>query len=454
MSGDGWRLEVADADGEPWSLAVAGDTTDKGDPRALSVADPLADRLASADLALANLEAPVRSDADPVAKAGPTLESSREMPSILRSAGFDAATLANNHALDHGAEGLAATVAACDEVGLATCGAGETHDRALEPLERDVGGADVAVFDLCEREFGIADDDTPGAAWQNHPDVDERLASAVERHDAVVVVAHGGVERVPFSPPERRARFREFADLGVDAVVGHHPHVPQGWEVYRDTPILYSLGNFGFEMSDPHTQWGLVADLQFRGGALAAVDVVPIVCEDGTVSELEAGPLREERLAYLRRVSEITADDDRFPAHWQEVAERLLLGRFGHALRKSAGGTVLSFAGDPVRYLRKNGLWDEEARRGEMLVLLNLVRNESLNAALRTGLELRTEKTTDERTPTSRSETRHLLEYATGEDLYERPHRARVLFHALVDKLRREGRQSFRSFQQYLPALR
>jgi poly-gamma-glutamate synthesis protein (capsule biosynthesis protein) len=462
MIGTGWRIDLTEADadndsdasGESWSLVVAGDTSDRGDRGALSVADSLAERLASADVAVVNMEAPVRTDAEPSEKSGPTLESSLEVPPTLREAGFDAVTLANNHAMDYGAQGLAATLSACEDVGLDTLGADENHDLALAPLERSVGGTDLAVITVCEREFGIAGGDTPGTAWQNHPDVDDRLASAADRHEAVVVVAHGGIERVPFSPPERQARFREFIDLGADAVVGHHPHVPQGWEVYGGCPILYSLGNFAFEMSNPATQWGLLADLRFRGPTLAAVTVVPVVREGGTVSELRDEPLRRKRLSYLRRLSEITADTDRLRAHWQEVAERVFLGRLGHSLRKSTGATLLSLAGDPDRYLQKNGLWDDERRHGEMLVLLNLLRNESLNAVLRTALEVRTGETADERTPASRAETRRLLQQTMTEDLYGRPHRARVLVRALVDKLRRESRQSLRSLRRRLPIRR
>ena len=50
--------------------------------------------------------------------------------------------------------------------------------------------------------------------------------------------------------PETIARYRDFIDYGADGVIGTHPHCPQGWEVYKDKPIFYSLGNFLFNSKE------------------------------------------------------------------------------------------------------------------------------------------------------------------------------------------------------------
>ena len=447
-------LSVGDPDEAAWSMLVAGDATDRGDPSAFSVSGPLAARIEAADLSLVNVEAPVRAGADPAPKSGPTLESSPALPAFLAGTGFDAATLANNHVMDYGATGLAATLDACRDADLATCGAGDDHEAALAPLERTVDGTDVAVINVCEREFGIAGADASGAAWLNHPSVDDRIRDAAAANDAVVVVAHGGVEGVPFSPPGRRARFREFVDLGADAVIGHHPHVPQGWETYDGSPIVYSLGNFLFEMSNPSTRWGLAVELGFDGGTVVGADLLPVELVDGTLHPLGVGRSRNDHLSHLRRLAEITGDDDAHAAYWQETAERVFLARLGDALRGATGGTLLSALDDPGRYVRTDRTWDERKHRDEMLVLLNLTRNESLRAVIRTALELRTGTVEDSRTPAVRAEARQLLERTAEEPLYDRPHRARALAGALLSKFQREGSHVARTFRGHLSAFR
>ena len=62
--------------------------------------------------------------------------------------------------------------------------------------------------------------------------------------DILIVIIHAGAEDVPLPLPEWRSRYKELCDLGADVIIGHHPHVPQGWEEYKNSLIFYSLGNF------------------------------------------------------------------------------------------------------------------------------------------------------------------------------------------------------------------
>ena len=436
-----------------WSMFLAGDVVCRRDIDDVPITPLLTGRIERADLSVANLEAPVRTDASPMPKSGPTMEQSPTAPRMLGRAGFDAVTLANNHVVDYGEEGLAATTAACREAGLETVGAGEDREAALCPLVRSVGGTEVAVFSVCEREFGAAERDRPGTAWQSHPDVDDRISAAADRYDAVVVVSHGGIEEVPVPPPERRDRFHEFVDLGADAVVGHHPHVAQGWEVYEGRPMFYSLGNFYFEQTNPNTRWGLAVDLRFDGARPVAADLVPVELVDGTLHELGAERSRADRLAHLHRLAAVTSGPH-LEAYWQEVAERVFLARLGPAVQYSTGSSFLSLLRSPTRLLRKDGTWDADRRTRELLVLLNVTRNESLRSALTTALEVRTGDVVDRRTPEIQAETRELLERTAEQPMYDRPHEARSLFEALLGRLRREGRGSIDAVRTRLPSFR
>ncbi len=442
-------LDRGGGEGADGTLFVAGDAAVEEPPDGPLLTGPLADRAREADAALVNLEAPLPVG-EPAPKFGPVLTLDESGPPALAEAGVDAVTLANNHLMDFGEAGLDATTAACHDAGLATLGTGPDHESALDPLVTTVGGSAVAVFAVCEREFGVADGG-PGTAWQNHPTVDDRIAAAADRYDAVVVVSHGGIEEVPFPPPGRQARLREFVDLGADAVVGHHPHVAQGWEVYGGAPVLYSLGNFYFDRENPATQWGLTVELDFAGDGLVRASVVPVEQVDGTVGVLGRDRDPDEYLDYLETLSARTADADTLTPHWQEVAERVFLARHGDTLRRSTGATLLSLVRSPLAHLRQDGTWDPEVREVEMLGLLNLTRNESHSELVRTALELRTGTADDRRTPSTVAETRELLERTAGEPLYDRPHPARKLAGAALAKLRRDGRSTLASLRRSLP---
>ena len=69
------------------------------------------------------------------------------------------------------------------------------------------------------------------------------------------MITHAGIEYTDFPLPEWRDRYKEFIDCGADAVIGGHPHVPQGWEMYNNKPIFYSLGNFYFDWDSNVSFW-------------------------------------------------------------------------------------------------------------------------------------------------------------------------------------------------------
>lgn len=367
------------------------------------------ERATAADLSVVNLAAPVPADVDPIDRTGPTKRTGPETPTLLREAGFNVATLANDHSMDYGERGLERTIAACHESSLLTCGAGEGLEGAMAPVYLTVEGTSVAVFDFCERGFGVALDGGAGTAWISHPGARRRVAEEADRSDVVVVVAHGGVEYVPLPSTRRQEQLRAFADVGADLVVGHRPHVPQGWEVYEGTPIFYSLGDFLQRSERPATRWGLSISVEFAGATPVAVELVPTVHAGGSVRELARGSDRSDRLHHLHRLSAVTADRQALRAHWQEVAVRVFEQRYVDWLTAGTGGGLLETVRRPIRSLSGGERWAGEDRRDELLRLLNLVRNESHRDVIETALEVRAGDVEDRRTPEVRSAVRELL---------------------------------------------
>lgn len=421
---------------DTWSLYVAGDCIYTGSDETDPIGDGVRSRMDGADLSILNLEAPIPAD-DSIPKFGPQKKSHERVPAMLADAGIDAVTLANNHAMDYGSTGLFATIDACHEAGVDTVGAGEGIREALVPLQYTVGDTDVAVVNACEREFGIADDDaTTGAAWIAHPEAIRTVERATEDADVVVLFAHGGIEYVPLPPVQWQRRLRRFADAGVDLVVAHHPHVPQGWELHGGTPIFYSLGNLLFDhMIRTKTGWGLSVEISFDGATPVAADLVITEESDGGVDVMEEGPRRSDRLEHLHRLAALTSDSDALVPLWQELSVRLFRQRYAGWLRRSAGGNPYAFLKHPRRHLEQGALWDGETRQEELLILLNLVRNSSHRSVIETALEIETGVVPDRRTPEIEREVRELLSWTEDRDVYDRPSAIRRKLTEIVDGL-------------------
>lgn len=401
----------AGAGGPPWSLIIAGDCVIDRDPDQQLLGAGLHERITHADVAIANLEAPLPVEADPIPKSGPALATDPDSIDRLDAAGFDLLTLANNHMMDYGATGLRATKTACDASSLKTAGAGDSLSSALEPARVDSHDVEVTVVNVCEREYGVASRTESGTAPADHRGAVTAIRDAADSADVVLVVSHGGVEYIPLPPPTRRERLREFVDAGADLVIGHHPHVAQGWEVYGDVPIFPSLGNFAFDRQADHenTSRGLLLEIRFEGSTVTKIDPVPTILDD-TVHELppdEADRFRE----YLAQASAILADDERYRTHWQTIAERLFYERYSNWLLTGVGETLGLARAQPNDPDAQRPHWDPERRRAEILTLLNIVRNESHNDVMSTALALLSGDDPDRRTEAVSQSVDELLEW-------------------------------------------
>lgn len=164
------------------------------------VSDELRRRISNSNLVLGNLEAPIESNSIPLQKAGPSLYQDRSALSVLRKVGFNVLSLANNHIMDFGIEGLENTLAGCRKEGFMFTSAGLNKADAFRPVITKVGNTNISVLNFGEREFGAIDplDDKPGYAWIGDPLALESVKNAKRGSGIVIVCAHAGNEDVPF----------------------------------------------------------------------------------------------------------------------------------------------------------------------------------------------------------------------------------------------------------------
>lgn len=203
------------------------------------------------DYSIVNLEAPVvDSSAKPIEKCGPNLKCTSKSIGLLKYAGFDMVTLANNHFYDYGEEGVKDTLVACKKEGIATVGGGMNLQEASRTINVNVKDSKVAIINCCEHEFSIATDKSGGSNPLNPIQQFYAIREAKEKADYIIVIVHGGHEMYQLPSPRMKETYRFFIDAGADVVINHHQHCYSGYEVYNGKPIFYGLGNFCFDWAN------------------------------------------------------------------------------------------------------------------------------------------------------------------------------------------------------------
>ena len=214
---------------------------------------PVAAQLSVADLTVVNLETSIGASGTPEPKRF-TFQAPAEALDALAAAGVDVATMANNHGMDFGQDGLSDTLATiAADPPLKVIGIGSNAAEAFAPAVVDVRGTTVAVIGAHSADDPTADpteqwaagDDTPGVAVVRDPArLAEAVQSAGEAADVVVVFMHWGIQGDRCPSPSQVETARILADAGADIVVGSHAHVVQGSGLLGDTFVAYGLGNF------------------------------------------------------------------------------------------------------------------------------------------------------------------------------------------------------------------
>ena len=293
--------------------------------------------LNSTDLTFGNLEGVLADGGEPAKKcrnlnACYLFRSPTRYAAHLRAAGFDALSLANNHARDFGEAGRTSTMRALRNAGIAHSG----REGDFASLQHN--GLSIAFL-----AFAVTRDSN---LVHDYPLAEKIVREQAARHDIVVVSFHGGAEgqgttRIPFDEEEyygeprgNVVRFaRTVVDAGADLVFGHGPHVVRGMERYKERLIAYSLGNFatyyGISVADikgvaPILLATLDGDGRFLGGRIQS-----------TVQIRPGGPRDDPDDRARKMIAELTAADFR-DAGLEFRSDGQLLGKPRTYVRKTA----------------------------------------------------------------------------------------------------------------------
>jgi hypothetical protein len=212
------------------------------------VSSELKQYLKKMDCVVANLEGPITCTTCDKFDKGLNLKSSEYAIQELKNLKIKSVSLANNHIFDWGETGFNNTLTYLNKHSIGYFGAGVNLDCSLEPYIHKFGDVNIGLLSFGDKEVSVksACQKVYGCA----PLQEEFIANAIkktrEKTDIVVIQLHWGLTNYHYPLPEHRELAHKLIDKGADVIIGHHPHVIQGYEKYHSGHIIYSLGNFFF----------------------------------------------------------------------------------------------------------------------------------------------------------------------------------------------------------------
>jgi poly-gamma-glutamate capsule biosynthesis protein CapA/YwtB (metallophosphatase superfamily) len=246
------------------------------------------DLLSLSDLSIANFENPAP-DRFYYHPGGFTFTADPALIEGLTNAGIDWVSLANNHIGNAGDQGVLDTLQNLDSWGIAHGGAEANLAAAREATLLDAGGLTVGIlgYDTIKPAYA-ATSDSPGSNEMSPTRVREDVAAAREAGaDLVIVFPHWGTEYTATTTATQRRLAHAAIDAGADIVIGSHTHWAGGMEVYKGRPIVYSLGDFVFNVDrSEQTQEGILVEATLSGTRLVQLRLLPYLILDGSQPNL------------------------------------------------------------------------------------------------------------------------------------------------------------------------
>ncbi len=198
---------------------------------------------------IVNLESLIKLENMKKTAQGISLSSSKEIISLLKGLNVLSCTQANNHITDFDTS-INKQKEFLQSNGIASFGAADTLKEASLPTFYSENSIEYGVLAFGWEVISCkgATENSKGVNPLRYDNVIKQVKSFFKKYYGVklICIFHWDYEFELYPQPAHRQLAFELIDIGVSAIIGHHPHIVQGFEVYRNKPIFYSLGNFYF----------------------------------------------------------------------------------------------------------------------------------------------------------------------------------------------------------------
>lgn len=280
----------------------------------------LTECLNHADYRIFNLEVPLADLERPILKRGPNLIAPTKCATGYQAIHADLLTLANNHILDQGVQGLESTIRTLKRAGISYIGAGTIDDKMIGSFVFQCDDRTVGVYACAEHEFSIVKGDCAGANPINLIESMDSVAELKKHCDFIIVLYHGGKEYYRYPSPQLQSICRKFIEKGAGLVICQHSHCIGCEEKYGDGTIVYGQGNFLFDDDDnEYYQTSLLVSLVdgFR------VEYIPLVKRGNAVRMAETEDAKKILGDFSYRSKRIT-EDGFIEAEYEKFASEYL----------------------------------------------------------------------------------------------------------------------------------
>lgn len=258
------------------------------------------------DLVFGNLETVLSNRGDLLEKRV-SLRANPEKICYLKDIGFNIVNIANNHIMDYGKIGLFDTIDILKRSNIKFIGTGRNIGEAIRPSIFEKDGLKIGFLGFTSVGL-IAREEDNGCAPLDRELIVRCISGLREKVDILTVSLHWGVEYVFYPSPEQQKLARAIIDNGADLIIGHHPHVIQGIEEYKDKLIFYSLGNcnFGVEQAKNYegTDLGLIVSVEFsKEKGITNYKLIPVRIDANYVPTLLKEDKKTEVLEFIKKIS-------------------------------------------------------------------------------------------------------------------------------------------------------
>jgi gamma-polyglutamate biosynthesis protein CapA len=243
----------------------------------------------------------------------------------VKNTGFTIMNLANNHMMDFEEKGLNDTIDSFRGSKMDYVGAGKNFNEAKNHINyKDINGVRVATLGFTDIHLpGSITIIGKGGILSANPDtlfemIEKAKNPLYGNADLVVVNVHWGEEYDSEASPRQKELAKAMVNAGADIIVGHHPHVLQSFDVYKQGIIFYSLGNFVFDQGWTRTKDSVMVQYSLAESGKATINVVPLHIQEATPKPVTSY-LNKEKI--YRQLTKETSEN----VHWTKRKDKLVI---------------------------------------------------------------------------------------------------------------------------------